>query len=143
MLPSPWSIPADSYKQFAKLDKRIKETNKLKQNISYSDSVVADRASEDKAMMDAWFASVIELMIVAGLDMEDDNIGALFVDRKRKQIVFIDEYDAFMDTISDKPKDVQEIAKATLAINLKHVEPSDMVKDQMIEDIFKGRVKVI
>lgn len=125
------------------ISKRIKETNKLKKDISYSDTVVSDRSNEDKVMMDNWFQRVICIMIDAGIDVEDENIGAVFVDKKRKQIVFIDEYDAFIDKISDKPKDVQEIAKATIGSNLRHVEPSDIIKDQMIEDIFKGRVKVI
>ena len=143
MLPNPWPIPHQLYKQFMQISKRIKETNKLKKDISYSDTVVSDRSNEDKVMMDNWFQRVICIMIDAGIDVEDENIGAVFVDKKRKQIVFIDEYDAFIDKISDKPKDVQEIAKATIGSNLRHVEPSDIIKDQMIEDIFKGRVKVI
>lgn len=141
ILPDPWTIPKDLYKQILQIDKIDRDVESMSRDLKYSQQVVDDKRNEVNVMWDTMLNIIMDKMEEDGIFV-DDTIHGLFIHRKKKQVIFLDEYENFLEEIEDLPKDIKDMFSKIAPYIKKRSMIGEKYLDQILSDLFNGRVKI-
>lgn len=141
ILPDPWTIPKDLFKQILQIDKLDKEVDNMCKDIRYSQQITDEKRSEVNIMWEKMLDILMDKMEEDGI-VFDNNAYGLFIHRKKKQVIFLDEYENFLEEIEDYPADIKNVYKTIAPYIKQRSMISEKYLNQILSDLFNGRVKI-
>lgn len=136
MLPNPYTLTSDEYKEYKIITGMIKEAQKSKQDVRVSDTVSEDKMKEAYAYLDRFYSKIIEKS--HNSFPENSKVGGLYVHNRTKKVIFIDKNECVLRNINNIPPEQIEMIKLYADTLEKDMYNEEMIT-LLLEDIFLNK----